>query len=200
MFRNFIKWETYDTMEVEVMIMFVGVKDIELERIHKVSRDLDFTLKAYIGAVETVLLLQKSLNYKQLTDLKKFFQSAEANSLAEAVSVMEKGKLLGETVLPVYVEEEVLDVKEVANLCGVSVQMVRRACESGVITAKRGKKRSWIISKSEFMNSDIYVRWMNANQDVWTNIEAASKVLGEDRGFIEGLKESEAGRKSDFED
>lgn len=182
------------------MIMYIGVKDIELERIHKVSGNLDFTLKAYIGAVETVLLLQKSLSNKQLSDLKKFFQSAEANSLAEAVSVMENGKLLGESILPVYIEEEVFDVKEVANLCGVSVQMVRRACESGVIAAKRGKKRSWIISKSEFINSDIYVRWMNANQDIWTNLEAASKVLGEDRGFIEGLQESELGRKSDIED
>lgn len=168
----------------------------ELE-IMKSKGSLSPSVEMYIKAIENLNSAEKVLK-ASIGGIEFDLDFARQNAKGFA-SVLEKLLQKSNDVVAVPVQEKAFDTFELADYCGVSVQMIRRKCESGEIKAQRGKRNQWLIYESE-MNNPLIQRWLQEKKTRFTNLKEAQEVLNKSEAFIEGLKEEENARKKDAEE
>lgn len=173
------------------MIKDIPAKQIEI--IKENEQSLNPKQQAFINSLETFWSTQKLLDKEDIADLFEISKKAGAIEFGDFLTGLAKQEP-GYVSIPKRETEKFYNAGEFADLCGVSVQMVRRECEKGNIRADRGKKNSWIISEKELENP-ICKRWLENRKVMWSSIREAKEKLKNSPEFIEGLKESEISRK-----
>jgi hypothetical protein len=175
--------------------------EIEANEIEAMKRkgELSLPFEMYINAVESLntaeKILKSSIGGNEIAiDL----EYARKNAKGLAV-ILERILTKSSDIVTIPVQEKTIDTFELADIAGVSAQMIRRKCESGEIKADRGKRNQWLIPESELSNPVIQ-RWMQDKITRFSQIKEAQSVLNKSKTFIDGLKEEEEARKADSED
>jgi hypothetical protein len=171
--------------------------EIEAKELEVMKRKGSLTpsMEMYIKAIENLLTAEKLL---KTTNIDNDLDFARKNAKGLA-TVLEKMLQRDDKSIAVPVQEKVLDSFELADKCGVSVQMVRRKCESGEIKASRGKRNQWLISETE-MSNPLIKRWLHEKKMRYSDLKEAQQVLNKSEAFLNGLKEEEDDRKADAEE
>lgn len=179
----------------------VGLKEQtlihELKLVHQSYDTVEPSIRLFINTFEAFISVQQTMDDEKTIAILRFLESVGASNLKSVIEQMMHMRQVDEFYIPLKLSDETFTVKEVADLCGVSQQIVRRACEEGKIQASRGKKRSWIIDKEPFLDSELYHRWIKDKEDNWKIIEAAAGAFTDNQDFIKGIEQEEENRKSE---
>lgn len=163
------------------MLNLIPSEEIEKTKKHK---DLTVPLDLMIKSVEMFNAAAKLISPKELeylTDHKayKFAESLKQLSSLNSENVM---------AVPMFIDEPTLTVAHLAEQCGVSEQIVRKACRAGDIKAKRGKKQSWIIPQTELLQNSICLRWLAEKQSINNIMQEVKERLNNELWYDEILK------------
>ncbi|AQQ54184.1 MerR family transcriptional regulator [Planococcus lenghuensis] len=174
------------------------IKDVTTEQIETIKRS-GYTYnpkqEAFIKTLEAFIATQNMLEKSDITELTEHSRKVGASEIVELLSAINQSNEKTQ-IVPVKETNRTFNAGEFAEICGVSVQLVRRECERGSITAEKGTRNSWIIPEKELENP-IVQRWLKSKKTMWKEIKQAKEVLKDSPEFIEGLKEIEDNRKSE---
>ena len=133
------------------------------EDLRKITEQLSADKSPVLKSILTSMLEARSSNPKVLVPLSQ----TNINTALDA----------GKTLTP----------NDIADLCGVTVQLVRRECERGNIKAVKGKMNRWEIPESE-LQGDVCQRWISNKQDMWSKLESTKNVLHNEEEFLKRVK------------
>ncbi|MDO3413048.1 helix-turn-helix domain-containing protein [Saccharibacillus sp. CPCC 101409] len=167
----------------------------ELQLVHRSYQTMEPDVRLFINTFEAFIHAQETLDTAKANSLLKFLDEIGALNVKTIVEEIISNQDSKEVFVPFNEGDPYLSVKEIALLSNVSQQMVRRACEEGKIEAVRGKKRSWMIHKQKFMDSELYGRWTRNKQDKWSILEQGAGAFTENKEFLEAVEQAEKDRK-----
>ncbi|MTT32910.1 helix-turn-helix domain-containing protein [Terrilactibacillus sp. BCM23-1] len=173
------------------------IKDIPTKQIELVKEKENIfnpNQRLFLETLTTFLTAQTALTEEDIRDLIERSKKVGAPDFAELLNSLSQSPQSNIARIPVQVAEKFFSASEIADICGVSVQSVRKECDKGNIKARRGIKNSWIIPASELENP-ICQRWIENKQAMWSRIEDAKKVLKDSDELINNLKDIEENRK-----
>ncbi|HDR4451154.1 helix-turn-helix domain-containing protein [Bacillus cereus] len=177
--------------------MIILIKELPTSQIKLVKeKEMLFNpkQKLFLDTLTTFLTAQTTLSESDVTDLIEQSRKIGAPDFAELLNVLIQNPEADIARIPLKVPEKFFSAQELAEICGVSVQLIRRECEKGHIKATKGKKNSWKIAEGELQNP-LCQRWLEDKQTMWSKIEQAKDVLKDNNELLENLKNIEENRK-----
>ncbi|AJH63393.1 hypothetical protein bcere0016_43290 [Bacillus cereus 95/8201] len=166
----------------------------EFEKIIEKKDSLSPSSKMLIDVYELLISIYQTVDDKTINELNSYFKNVGVPKFSDVINELNSGN--AEVVgVPIIIEEKHITAQEVADITGVTVQMVRRACNEGLIEAERGKQNSWLISQNEFRNNNVIQKWIEDKQKRWGNLKKGQKMLKNDQDFIKILKNIEEEKK-----
>lgn len=178
--------------------MIIMIKDLptkQIELVKEIEKSFNPKQRLFLDTLSTFLTAQTTLSEDDITDLIDRSKKAGAPDFADLLNTLINSPGPNIARIPVRIPEKFFNAQEFADICGVSVQMVRRECDKENIKATRGIKNSWIIPESELENP-ICQRWLENKQTMWSQIEQAKEALKNSDEFINNLKDIEENRKN----
>lgn len=172
------------------------IKELPAEQLDLVKQEEKFFnshQRLFIKSLETFIEAQTSMSQDDIKDFIEKTKAIGASDFSEMINYLSDSKPSMIRV-PIQSKETFFSATELAELCGVSVQLVRRECEKGNIRAERGIRNSWLIPEEELENP-ICKRWVINKNTMWSDIENAKMDLQGNEKLIERLKEIEESRK-----
>lgn len=164
-----------------LMVQLIPTEEIEDA---KKKSDLTPSLEMVIKSLEMFNAATKMISEKDL----QYLNNVKANKFAESLKEMASLNRMNTLAVPVYVDEPTMTAGEMAEQCGVSEQLVRRACRANDIKATRGKRNSWIIPYTELTENPICLRWLAEKQTQVSILNEAKERLDNELWFNEILK------------
>ncbi|MFS1514808.1 hypothetical protein VQL36_20705 [Chengkuizengella sp. SCS-71B] len=175
-----------------ILIQYVPKEQIQMVR--EQSASFNPNQQLFLDTLATFLTAQTTLTKKDIIDLIDQANDAGAPDFANLLNSLVDKPYSEIAKIPLNTSEKFYSANEFADICGVSVQLVRRECDKKNIQATKGKKNSWIISEKQFGNP-LCQRWLKNKQMMWSNIKDAKEVLKESDAFIQNMKKIEEDRK-----
>jgi hypothetical protein len=163
------------------MVQLIPTEEIEGA---KKKDDLTPSLEMLIKSLEMFNAAAKMISEKDL----QYLNNLKANKFAESLKKMASLNNMNTLAVPLYVEEPTMTASELAEQCGVSEQLVRRACRANDIKAKRGKRNSWIIPYTELTENPICLRWLAEKQTQVSILNEAKERLDNELWYNQILK------------
>lgn len=199
MFRVIDLFATYNIIivrEVTAVKTKVLTDYQELKQLVEKADKLTGSSKLFIKVLDSLITAQSNLKDEDFDSLIKL---AEELGAEELVSIFKEMNTDDSSVSTITVVEpyNYFTVNEVADMYGVSSQLVRRECSQGKFTAKKGKQNSWLIEKGALEENDIVKRWAAEKESRLESAQAARYVLGRSDAFKKGLKKTESNRKEE---
>lgn len=178
----------------EVIIMIKDLPTKQIELVKEKGKSFNTRQRLFLETLTTFLTAQNTLTDEDIKDLIERSKKVAAPDFAELLNSLTQSPIPNISRIPVKVAEKFFSASEVADICGVSVQTVRKECDKGNIRAKKGIKNSWIIPQSELENP-ICKRWLENKQTMWSQIKEATEPLKDSEELIHNLNDIEEKRK-----
>lgn len=93
---------------------------------------------------------------------------------------------------------EGISIFSLADEYGVSIQTIKRKCESGEIKAYQVQNQ-WMVDISE-LDNPILKQWKKEKESRYRDIKESQEILSDSKSFIDGLRKEELRRKQDSVD